>query len=612
MIKLNSKDRKSVGTNIPGEIIRSPIHRKYRLTSVLKEDFLGVLYKSAKKTSGVNLGVKVLRPDFFIATDLIGKVDHSRIASVHDHMIDKSGLQAVVFRPPTGQCLSDLTREAHETTEGEAVSAVLQLLSALHAVHWCDEIVGNLHSDSIYLSRDQHDNLELQLINVGIGCFDDALEQPYYQAPEQISGSGTDHRVDIWAAGIILYEMLFGKRPFKGKTRYEIGGEILLKEPSYQSTWSNIPDDLIDVIKRALMKDPLRRYDNVSNMISDLLPFQAEFKEPMSDEASAAVKDSYPPPGVGRRPPSKSLARKPIEKLTQGLKSITPGGRSLAEMRRGKNDAENQQPKKFATPLPAVKTRLNKQTMLGMPPVSVPPRTSNAAAQPLENSVVVSKQVSVPPVSRKIIDNTSKMVPVSVIPQSVVPESPTEALSVLLVSLGVLLRSKAVLAVLGGVVALIVLLVFLIGGEDAPRDVPRAAPAATPPEKTATVKAPIAALPLPPAPSSASPETTSPVTPGEVTITINGLPRHTSILIGDKRVSSPITLPYSTEPVALSFRHRGYKSHVETVIPKEDATLEVSLEKKEKTDKWVRRKGKKDGSKPAAASENLADNPFGE
>jgi serine/threonine protein kinase len=615
MTKLSSKDTELDGAGIPNELIRSPIHRKYRLTSVIKEDFQGMLYKSARRSDGVNLTVKLLSSDFCILTELIGKVDHSRITRVHDHIIDKAGLQAVVFKMPAGRCLTELTADASTMTEGEAVSAALQLLSAIHAVHWCDELVGNLHSDSIYLSRDIHDNLELELLNVGIGCADNAVIQPYYQAPEQISGTSANHRADIWAAGVILYEMLFGQRPFEGESRYEIGGEILLKDPSYQNTWTNIPDDLTAVVRRALMKDPGRRYDNVSSMISALLPFQAEFKEPMSEAASAAIRDSYPPPGEGKKPVSRrSLASKPIEKLTKGLKSITPGVKSLADIRRSADPDPASAPKKFATPLPAVRSKLTKKTMLGIPAISLPekryqprridPEPSSPSPSPWGDGR--RNPLSTLPVDEAPYGDLSDKDASSVEPSRLIQAAGIA--SDTLKSLWI--KNKRVAVIAGAAVVAVVVTLSLVLGEEAPaREGDAPLPGAgheapTPPPAAETPATPPPAEPVEPA---AEP------LPESVVLTINGLPAKAVITINDEEVTSPVTLPYSQEPVEITFKKRGFETQVMSFVPRQDTILDISMEKRERPVKRsVHRKTKKNDGKPKTSSNNLADNPFGD
>jgi len=85
-----------------------------------------------------------------------------------------------------------------------------------------------------------------------------------YMAPEQLKGEGADERSDIWALGVVLYEMASGTRPFKGKTGFELSSEILsaTPEPLPPGTGGAVPTQLRAVIDRCLVKNPARRYQS--------------------------------------------------------------------------------------------------------------------------------------------------------------------------------------------------------------------------------------------------------------------------------------------------------------------------------------------------------------
>jgi eukaryotic-like serine/threonine-protein kinase len=230
------KDDEKTDTNkprpeheLPLRLRNSAIHRKYSLKEVISSDFAGILYATAKRSGGKAIAVKVLNEGYALVSNSVGNIEHSRICQILHTIIERETIQAVVLEKPDGAPLSSMIREQGALEPGQVVSAGLQLLSALHAVHWNDASVGNLHSDSIFLSRDRQGNLDLQLTNLGIGCIQDKLRETDYLAPEQIMGGKSGGKTaDIWAAGVILYEMLVGIRPFRGENRYAVAGEILL------------------------------------------------------------------------------------------------------------------------------------------------------------------------------------------------------------------------------------------------------------------------------------------------------------------------------------------------------------------------------------------------
>ncbi|HLE57355.1 MAG TPA: protein kinase, partial [Rhodothermia bacterium] len=96
-----------------------------------------------------------------------------------------------------------------------------------------------------------------------------------YMAPEQIKGEEVGLQADIWALGIVLFELLTGKRPFRGEYTESIQYAILNEQPAtITDLRPDLPSELDPIIKRMLRKDPLQRYQNVSEVLSDLEPLK--------------------------------------------------------------------------------------------------------------------------------------------------------------------------------------------------------------------------------------------------------------------------------------------------------------------------------------------------
>jgi len=96
----------------------------------------------------------------------------------------------------------------------------------------------------------------------------DFVGTPAYMAPEQFQGQSADSRSDVWALGVVLYEMVSGGRPFQGKTAFEVTSAILSKPPAPLP--SRVPIALRAVIERCLEKDPQARYANAGEVRSEL------------------------------------------------------------------------------------------------------------------------------------------------------------------------------------------------------------------------------------------------------------------------------------------------------------------------------------------------------
>ncbi len=91
-----------------------------------------------------------------------------------------------------------------------------------------------------------------------------------YMAPEHVRGGDADERSDVWALGVVLYEMLAGRRPFSGANNYELLQAIVEQPQEPLTGVAGVTDDIERVVARALDKAPDRRYANAGEMVHAL------------------------------------------------------------------------------------------------------------------------------------------------------------------------------------------------------------------------------------------------------------------------------------------------------------------------------------------------------
>src|SRR5260221_1023133 len=103
----------------------------------------------------------------------------------------------------------------------------------------------------------------------------EVLGSPSYMAPEQIRATrSTDERADIWALGVIMYQLISGRLPFVGQTVTQLSAMILENTPvPLRMLQPGVPEGLEDIVTKCLAKDPARRFASVAELAAALTPF---------------------------------------------------------------------------------------------------------------------------------------------------------------------------------------------------------------------------------------------------------------------------------------------------------------------------------------------------
>jgi serine/threonine protein kinase len=158
----------------------------------------------------------------------------------------------------------------------EAFNISAQICDGLQAAHAQGVIHRDLKSQNIIMNAAN----QIKIIDFGL-AFTQQMQgltatglimgTPEYMAPEQVSGKKVDERADIYSLGIILYELFTGRVPFTGQSAISIGFQQLKDPPPLPSTINpQIGASVEQVILKALQKDPVQRYRDVSEMKRDL------------------------------------------------------------------------------------------------------------------------------------------------------------------------------------------------------------------------------------------------------------------------------------------------------------------------------------------------------
>ncbi len=223
---------------------------------------------------------------------------HPNIVHIHDHG-DVQGRYFIAMEFLQGQSLRDVLRQRGALPASDAINIAAKVAEGLAYAHKHGVVHRDVKPDNVHMEPDGR----VVITDFGIArlTFEPTLTAegqvfgtPSYMSPEQVTGKGIDHRSDVFSLGVMLYEMVAGRKPFSGDSVITITYNIMNMEPS---PLANGPTGLDAVIRRAMAKDPNRRYANCAELIEDLQSIQ-QGRRP-------AHADRMPPARVGGAAPAR-------------------------------------------------------------------------------------------------------------------------------------------------------------------------------------------------------------------------------------------------------------------------------------------------------------------
>jgi serine/threonine protein kinase len=266
------------------------IEKKYRVDALIGWGGMGAVYRAENLRIKKQVALKVLYslgPDsenerrFLREARIAGSIGHPNIVEVFDlgHLDDGKPFQ--VMELLEGQTLAERIRAEGAIAEDEALTIGMQVLSALAAAHDKAIVHRDLKPENVFLVE-REGRLVAKLLDFGVSK---ALHEhslaitmtgavvgtPYYLSPEQARGERIDHKVDLWAMGVLLYETLTGVLPFNAKGYEELLTKIIRGRPTPPSKFQpRITPAVEAVILRALSNDPARRFESALDMKDQL------------------------------------------------------------------------------------------------------------------------------------------------------------------------------------------------------------------------------------------------------------------------------------------------------------------------------------------------------
>ncbi len=258
---------------------------RYVLEDMIGSGGMAVVYRATDRVTGNDVAVKILK-DEFVADEqfrrrflnesrAISMLRHRNIVSVIDFEFE-GNLQYIVMEYIDGITLKDFIRTQKAIPYTIAVKITMQILSALQHAHERGIIHRDIKPQNIMILSDG----TIKVMDFGIARIskfetvtmtDKAIGTVYYISPEQARGEHTDEKSDIYSVGVMLYEMLTGALPFDGDTPVSVAIKQIQSTPKEPRQINKmIPVGLEQIVRRAMMKTPEKRYASAIDMINDL------------------------------------------------------------------------------------------------------------------------------------------------------------------------------------------------------------------------------------------------------------------------------------------------------------------------------------------------------
>jgi len=303
---------------------------RYQMQALLGSGAMGEVYRAYDPVIDRPVAIKLLRPELIVGGEsdhLLGRFRrearaagrrfHPNIVAIWDFG-DDNGTPFLVMEFVEGQNLDQMLKASGPLDPMHSVAIMTQVLRALGFAHESGIVHRDVKpSNIIVLPSGQVKVADFGIARIDASDFTivgDLLGTPAYMAPEQLAGAPVDHRTDLFAAAVILFEIMTGVKPFRGKSITEIISHMEKRGPEDIRTLNAaVPDALKRVITKSLAFDPAHRFSDAASF-------------------AQALSEAVPTPPIDPKVLEAPTLKGPAPEAARGIADTKPGASDRASM----------------------------------------------------------------------------------------------------------------------------------------------------------------------------------------------------------------------------------------------------------------------------------------
>jgi len=332
---------------------------RFRLDRLIGEGGMGVVWAATHLVTGKPVALKMLRPERAGDPDLRQRfirearaactVQHPNVVQIHDVLDTEDGSPVMVMDLLHGESLGQRLDRETRLSPVEVARIMLPVVSAVGTAHAAGVVHRDLKPDNIFLADEGGGSISVKVLDFGIAKVlatqteasatggltgtGNMLGTPYYMAPEQIFVErDIDHRADIWALGVILYECLSGRRP----TEADNIGQILKIVTTdgivpLERVAPEVPPELARLVGRMLTRDRAGRPQSLQEVQATLRRFTDAAVRSFGDPVQRVSGASLPAAEIASAPslpPASTTDPRPSHRFGSG--DVSPTAATLA------------------------------------------------------------------------------------------------------------------------------------------------------------------------------------------------------------------------------------------------------------------------------------------